>query len=784
MSSLYNLKEINLASNSITGSIPAAFFNISKLERVNFASNKLSGNLPLNTAHWLPNLEELDLQQNELSGPIPDSITNASKLTVLDLSYNSFFGFVPDLLGNLRSLLKLNMANNFLTSKSSSTEISLFSSLTSCKRLEYLRFDGNPLNGSLPISVGNLSTSLQYFYVTDCRIKGYLPREIGNLSNLIGLILQKNELTGTAPAEIGRLQYLQDFSVAHNQLEGHIPYQICNLQRLGYLFLRENGFSGSLPSCLYNLTSIRELYLRSNKLTSTIPLALWRLTDLLKVNLSLNFLSGSIRSEIGNLKAPIYIDLSSNQLSGDIPASIGNLKTLAILSLSGNRLQGNIPQSLGDMIGLEFLNLSSNNLSGVIPKSLEKLLNLKVFNVSFNQLQGEIPNGGQFANFSPQSFMGNEALCGSAQMQVPPCRGSNSYQRSKRSGIFLFKYIFPTTAFSILLLATIIIFIRRYKQKAKSSVQGYLLPLQEWRRVSYRELELATDGFEESYLLGKGSFGSVFKVTLSDGLTIAVKVFNLQIEDAFKSFETECELLGNLRHRNLVKIITSCCNLDFKALVLEFMPNWSLEKWLYSHNYFLDILQRLNIMIDVASALEYLHHGYIMPVVHCDLKPSNVLLNEDMVAHVGDFGIAKLLGEGDSMTQTMTLATIGYMAPEFGSKGIVSVRCDVYSYGILLMETFTRKKPTDEMFSGEMNLKNWVKQSLPDALTQVADVHLLIGNEERSEANKECITSILKLALECSADSPEERVGMKDVLANLKKIQLKLKDTEQRHGLV
>lgn len=126
-----------------------------------------------------------------------------------------------------------------------------------------------------------------------------------------------------------------------------------------------------------------------------------------------------------------------------------------------------------------------------------------------------------------------------------------------------------------------------------------------------------------------GGFGSVYEGTLTNGMILAVKVFNFQTEGAFKSFDTECEILRNIRHRNLTKVISSCSNLDFRALVLEYMLNGSLEKWLYSHNYFLDILQRLDIMIDVASALNYLHHGYSTPLVHCDLKPSNVLLDED-----------------------------------------------------------------------------------------------------------------------------------------------------------
>ncbi|XVF78838.1 hypothetical protein PTKIN_Ptkin14bG0169400 [Pterospermum kingtungense] len=186
-------------------------------------------------------------------------------------------------------------------------------------------------------------------------------------------------------------------------------------------------------------------------------------------------------------------------------------------------------------------------------------------------------------------------------------------------------------------------------------------------------------------------------------------------------------------------------------------------------------------MIDVASALEYLHHGYTTPVIHCDLKPNNVLLDEDMVAHLGDFGISKLLGDEDSTIHTMTLATFGYMAPEYGSEGIVSTQCDVYSFGILLMETITRKKPTDEIFAGEMNLKYWVKRSLPSALMEVVDTNLLNGGERRySTATRDCALSILQLALECSEEVPEERIGMKEVVPKLKKIKAKfLKDTNR-----
>ncbi|XP_042016425.1 probable LRR receptor-like serine/threonine-protein kinase At3g47570 [Salvia splendens] len=217
-------------------------------------------------------------------------------------------------------------------------------------------------------------------------------------------------------------------------------------------------------------------------------------------------------------------------------------------------------------------------------------------------------------------------------------------------------------------------------------------------------------------------------------------------------------------------VISCCSNEDFKALVLEYMANGNLEKWLYSQNHFLSFMERLNIMIDVASALEYLHCGYSTPIVHSDLKPSNVLLDEDMVARVSDFGIAKLLYNGDSMVLTNTLGTLGYIAPEYGSEGQVSTRCDVY--GVTLMEVFTRKKPSDDMFDGDLSLKSWIERSVPQFTYQVIDDNLLINTEEEhGDKIVEFTSSILELAINCCADSSHERINMKEALAHLQKIQ-------------
>ena len=658
IAALQNLTEVTLANNSLTNHIPDAIFNSSKIELISLYLNQLSGYLPLSIGNWLPNLKVLYLWGNELEGIIPSSISNASMLTELEFGANYFSGSIPNTLGNLRHLERLNLVNNYLTRDSSTLELSFISSLANCKNLTTIVLGDNPLNGTLPISMGNFSNSLVEFVMFDCNLKGSIPTGIANLSNLMALHLEDNELVGSIPTTVGGMRKIQGLYLQHNRLQGSIPNSICHLRNLAELFLNHNQFLGPIPTCWGSFSKLQKLYLNSNKLTS-IPPSFWSLTEILQINLSSNALSGHLSLDIGNWEHVIEMDLSWNKLSGDIHA-IRGLCSLVNLSLAHNKFQGPIPQSFGMLISMENLDLSDNNFSGEIPKSLTKLKCLKHFNVSFNRLQGEIPFGGAIAQSSASSFTGNQALCGPPQLKVPPCETSNVRQSTTT---IIVRYILPTMIAIILALFLIFALMKRRKRDAKQKSQEDLLPLATWRRITYLELEQATDGFSESNLVGKGSFGSVYKGRLSDGTSVAVKVFNLNIEGGFKSFEAECDVLGSIRHRNLVKIISSCSSIDFKALVLEYMPKGSLQKWLYSDNHFLDMIERLNVMIDVASSLEYLHHGCPLPVAHCDLKPSNVLLNKDMVALVSDFGISKFLGNEDSMTQTMTLATIGYMAP-------------------------------------------------------------------------------------------------------------------------
>ncbi|KAK9911719.1 hypothetical protein M0R45_035614 [Rubus argutus] len=767
---LPNLQKLVLGENNLNGVIPSSIFNMSTLTTIGLYYNHLSGSLPANIGLGLPRLQGLYLVGNILSGVIPKSISNASQLTELVLADNSFSGFIPSILCALTNLHRLSLANNYLTIDSSTPQVNMLSCLANLKNLTALWFSSNPLNANLSISFRNLSTSLQYIDLEICSLTGNIPNDFGNLSSLIGLFLGENQLSGPIPTSMGGLQNLQGLYLDDNKLQGYIPEELCQLKNLYWLSLGGNQLFGSIPSCLGNLTAaLRILSLESNLLNSTIPFTLWGLTDILKLNLSSNSLIGSLSDRIGNLKVVQVIDLSNNQFSSSIPSTIGGLQELRDLYLDVNGFEGSIPTSFGKLLSLEDCDLSKNNLSGMIPKSLGNLSYLKHLNLSFNRLQGEIPAGGAFQNLSDQSFLSNGGLCGAPRFHVPPCK-------RKGDRFILLKYIAAGIMSTLLLVSLVLMFIMCRKRRMEVARGTTLLPQGQWIRVSYQELLSATNGFDESNLLGSGAFGSVYRGTLEDGINVAVKVFNLELQRAFTSFEVECEVLSHICHRNLIKVISCCSQIDFKAAVLNYLPNGSLEKWLYSPNISLNILQRLNIMIDVASALQYLHHGYDTPIVHCDLKPSNILLDDDMIAHVSDFGIAKLLGGGDSMIQTMTLATIGYMAPEYGMSGIVTRRGDVYSFGIVLLETFTTKKPTDEMFDEEMSLKQWVANSLfADAIVEVVDTSLLGIEEDHAFVSKrECLSAIMRLAIACCAESPEERINMQEALAMLNKIKIKV----------
>ncbi|XP_077226213.1 receptor kinase-like protein Xa21 [Tasmannia lanceolata] len=676
-----NLKQIVLSVNLLSGTVPSSFYNnLSFLEVFAVVGNQLHGALPPNIGFSLPKLRYLLLAGNQFSGHIPNSLSNVSSLEWLGMDVNQFSGPVPENIGWARNLLTFDMSYNYL-GLGRADDLKFITSLTNCSNLNELSIQTNHFVGLFPNSIANLSTHLYWLVIGQNQISGNIPSQIGNLINLKALGIYSTFITGSIPTSIGMLQNLQRLYLGNNSLSGKIPYNIGNITQLTNLDLEYNNLQGSIPLSLANCTKLLRLSLSPNNLTGTIPKQIIGLSSLsIALYLSQNLFTGSLPSEVGNLKILELLDVSQNKLSGEIPSTLANCKSMRELYMQGNAFRGDVSSVFTTLTSIEALDLSDNNFSGKIPKYLEGFKFLQYLNLSFNNFEGEVPKQGVFGNASAISVTGNDNLCGGIpELKLPTCPVLANDRRGKAhvSRVIILVVSVVVCLIFLLCVPASLYSVRKSRKKPSSlsSMEGRHL------KVSYAELCKATDGFSSANLIGTGSYGSVYKGILSRiENVVAVKVLNLHLRGAAKSFIAECNALRNIRHRNLVKIITSCSSTDFggndfKALVLEFMPNESLEKWLHSkldgqHQLgSLNFIKRLNIAIDIASALDYLHHHCHTPIAHCDLKPSNIFLDEDMNAHVGDFGLAKFYpriiqsSSEDQSSTTVLKGTIGYIAP-------------------------------------------------------------------------------------------------------------------------
>ncbi|KAM0915112.1 hypothetical protein ACQ4PT_011022 [Festuca glaucescens] len=723
---LPRLQLFNVYGNRLTGEIPRGFFNMSSLQGFSLAKNAFHGELPPDAGMRSPNLLYLYLGGNRLSGTIPASLANATQLQVISLANNNFSGQVPVEIGRL-CLRSLQLSSNRLTATDASGW-EFLDNLTNCNALYEIIFDDNNLSGAMPSSIARLSPQFRTLSLAGNRISGVIPPGITNIVGLQTLDLQYNLLTGVIPDGIGKLKNLQELQLQGNELTGPVPYGMGDLTSLLRLDLSDNSLTGSIPPSLGNLQRLTLLNLSSNGLAGHVPTELFGLSSLSSaMDLSGNQLDGVLPREVGQLVNLARMALSGNHFIGDVPVELGSCQSLEFLDMDGNLFTGSIPPSLSRLKGLTSLNLSSNRLTGAIPPELGQMSGLQELDVSDNNLDGQVPLHGVFANKTGFNMAGNSALCGGAlQLRLPPCL-SLADSGSTRGTNLLLKIALPIIGAALCLPILLTVLWRRRKTKSstettaaciRSVVNGNFYP-----RVSYAELAKATDGFAEANLVGAGKFGSVYRGTLflnkaknkpaaaHEAVAVAVKVFDLRQVGASKTFLSECETLRSARHRNLISIVTCCSSVDaadgeFRALVFDFMPNSSLDRWLHP---------------------EYGTTGSVSAAG--DAYSFGITLLEILVGKAPTDGG---LGEGRTLPEFVTAAF-----PE---------RIEQVLDPTLL--------PIEE----------------PDVAISISTVSTVSSFSEDSEVRvtaRDCLVSAVRVALSCCRRAPHERMNMKEAAAEM-----------------
>ncbi|KAF7842416.1 putative LRR receptor-like serine/threonine-protein kinase [Senna tora] len=575
-------------------------------------------------------VHSLNLGDMGLNGTISPHLGNLSFLVELDLSFNNFHGHLPKELVQLRRLKLLNLSFNEFDG-----EVPTW--IGGLHALQHLSLRNNSLNGIIPLSVSNLS-SLETLDWNDNFIEGKIPHEIGRLKSLKILRMANNKFSGIIPQAIFNLSSLERLSLSYNNLSGNIPKEIGDLPQLKIIYLGNNQFSGSIPLTIFNSSLLQEIDLIHNNLTGSLPSNICHgLPKLELLYLNDNNFSGELPSDWHQCKELRRLQLNGFD-GGYIPSDIGNLTNLQYLYLGENNLKetnpraspgvgtcqyhtvdplapGFIPKGIGNLNKLEKLDLGSNHLSGDIPFNIFNISTLTILSLSSNNLSGILPpNIGSGHTNLRKLHLSENQLTGKIPMSI-----SNASKL-----VLLDLGSIPECLGNLTSLRKLYLTSNKLISHMPSSL---------WRLKDIMEIDLSSNALSGRIPLEISSLRALILLNLSRN----------QISGKIPPTIGSLQMLHNL----------SLAHNKLEGPIPESLENMiSLE--------FLDLSQ--NFLS--ASALEYLHHDSSTPTIHCDVKPSNVLLDEDMVAHLSDFGMANLLGERQLQIYTETFATIGYMAPD------------------------------------------------------------------------------------------------------------------------
>eukprot|EP00253_Pinus_taeda_P006704 PITA_06704 len=435
------------------------------------------------------------------------------------------------------------------------------------------------------------------------------------------------------------------------------------------------------------------------------------LVKLEHLDLGVNHFSGSIPREYGKLKNLEYLSFSSNRLSGRIPGELGNFGNLKVLYLGNfeyegndiNRFNGGIPTEIGNLSKLVHLDMNGCGLNGSIPAEIGCLKNLETM------------------------------------------------------------YLLAPLLFCLLLLVAGAAVYKGRARAVKKIVDTRL-----WEMTTFQKLDFGSDDIvqclKEENIIGEGGAGVVYRGIMPNGQQIAVKKLTGigmgSLND--HGFSAEVKTLGKIRHRHIVTLLAFCSNHDTNLLVYEYMANGSLGELLHGNNGgHLNWDSRYKIAVETAKGLRYIHHDCSPLILHRDVKSNNILLDSNFEAHIADFGLAKLLHHsGASECMSSIAGSFGYIAPEYAYTLKVEEKSDIYSFGVVLLELITGKRPVGECeFEEGMNLAGWVKKMTKLERGKVME----ITDPKLSDFPMEEAMHMFFVALLCLQEQPKHRPSMREI---------------------
>ncbi|XP_047963679.1 leucine-rich repeat receptor-like serine/threonine-protein kinase BAM1 [Salvia hispanica] len=754
LGNLTNMKELYLGYfNVFEGGIPRELGKLTNLEHFDLSSCDLDGSIPPELGN-LKSLDTLFLHVNRLTGPIPRELGNLTRLVNLDLSLNALTGEIPYELINLRRIQLMNLFINRLHG-------SIPDFVAEYPEMETLALWMNNFTGVIPRNLGQ-NQRLQILDLSSNKLTGTVPHNLCESGQLRILILQKNFLFGSIPQELGNCLSLVRVRLGENYFNGSIPSSFIYLPQLNFLELQNNMLSGTLSentdSSSKNQSKLGQMNLSNNQLSGLLPFSLSNFASLQILLLGGNNFSSPIPPSVGELHQAVKIDLSGNSLTGEIPHEIGECLHLNYLDLSQNNLAGPIPPEISNIRILNYLNLSRNHLTDAIPQSIASMKSLTTADFSFNDLSGRLPETGQFSVFNATSYAGNPKLCGSTVNN--PCNATAGAAAKSHNA---FKLVF-----AVGLLACSLVFATAAIAKARSFKRGSRSD--SWKMTAFQKAEFTVaevaECVKDGNVIGRGGAGIVYHGKMGNGVEIAVKKllgFN-GINSHDHGFKAEIRTLGNIRHRNIVRLLAFCSNKEANLLVYEYMRNGSLGEALHGKKGgFLSWNLRYKIGLDSAKGLCYLHHDCSPLIVHRDVKSNNILLNSNFEAHVADFGLAKFLVDGAaSQCMSAIAGSYGYIAPEYAYTLRVDEKSDVYSFGVVLLELVTGRRPVGEFGEG-VDIVQWVRcltKCRREEVSRILDPRLTVVPKDEA-------MHLFFVAMLCVQENSVERPTMREVVQML-----------------